>query len=98
MHTEIIATPKCVEAQQTTYDWLDKTTRGTVRRFKAWLEARHQRRLNRQAFKQLLTLDDKVLRDIGLTRADVIEASSLPLSQNAAVELETISNTNRRRR
>lgn len=42
----------------------------------------------RRAVTKLESFDDYMLRDIGVTRADVIWASSLPLSQNAALELE----------
>lgn len=55
-----------------------------------------KRRTDRQAFQHMLALDDKLLRDIGLTRADVIWADKLPLSQNAAAELEKIALQNKR--
>lgn len=52
---------------------------------------------NRLAFKNLLTLDANILHDIGVTREDVIWASKLPLSKNAALELEKIARENRRK-
>ena len=63
---------------------------------KAWWKTWRQRREDRRAFEHLLGLDDIMLKDIGVTRADVIWANRLPLSQNAAAELETISRQNRK--
>jgi uncharacterized protein YjiS (DUF1127 family) len=42
----------------------------------------------RRAVTRLESFDDYMLRDIGVTRADVEWASGLPLSVNAALELE----------
>jgi uncharacterized protein YjiS (DUF1127 family) len=42
----------------------------------------------RRAVARLDALDDYLLRDIGVTRGDVRWASGLPLSVNAALELE----------
>ncbi len=50
-----------------------------------------QRRIDRQAFQHMIALDDHILHDIGVTRSDVIWASRLPLSQNAALELQKLS-------
>ena len=55
-----------------------------------------KRRTDRQAFQHMIALDDNLLRDIGITRADVIWANKLPLSQNAAAELEKIALQNKR--
>ena len=49
---------------------------------------RRQQRIDRDAFLNLLRLDERELRDIGLTRDDVLLASKMPLSYNAALELE----------
>jgi len=56
----------------------------------AWWSARRQHKIDRDAFKHLLSLDDSLLKDIGVTRADVTWASQLPKSVDAAVELEII--------
>jgi uncharacterized protein YjiS (DUF1127 family) len=64
--------------------------------FRAYLKCKRQRRIDRQAFQHLIALEDPILKDIGITRADVIWASKLPLSQNAATELEKIARQNRR--
>lgn len=55
-------------------------------------------RVNRAAFQHLVTLDDGILDDIGVTRSDVKWASQLPLSQNAALELEIIARSNKQTR
>ena len=52
----------------------------------------------RYTFRKMLDLDDRLLDDIGVTRAEVIMASYLPLSVNAAEELRRISLERRRRR
>lgn len=59
------------------------------------IKTRHQRKINRQAFDNMLTLDAAILKDIGVTSEDVRWASKLPLSQNAALELEKIAKANR---
>lgn len=64
--------------------------------FKTSLRNWQQRRIDRQAFQHMVTLDDPLLRDIGVTKSDVIWASKLPLSINAALELEKIARQNKR--
>ena len=51
--------------------------------------AREQRelRLNREAFLNLLRVDERALEDIGVTREDVDWAARLPLETNAALAL-----------
>ena len=49
-----------------------------------------KRRIDRDAFNTLLGLDDRALTDIGVKREDVLWASRLPLSFNAAQELEKL--------
>ena len=50
---------------------------------------RRQVRLDRAAFQQMLTLDDDVLDDIGVTRSDVEWANQLPIQFSAARALQT---------
>lgn len=52
----------------------------------------------RRAVVRLDALDDYLLHDIGVTRADVRWASGLPLSVNAALELEERATRRRRGR
>jgi len=52
---------------------------------------RYKRRIDRLAFKNILMLDDRTLKDIGVTRQDVKWASRLPLSEDAAIRLEHIA-------
>lgn len=60
------------------------------------IRASRQRRLDRAAVQYMLGLEDYMLRDIGLTRADVEWANQLPLSVNAATELEVKAMINRK--
>lgn len=55
----------------------------------------HQLRTDRDAFLNLLTLDDRQLDDIGVTRDEVIWASELPLDRNAALELDALKKRRR---
>ena len=69
---------------------------GLVAKAVTYLETRRQQVTNRLAFKNLLTLEANILQDIGVTREDVIWASKLPLSKNAALELEKIARASKR--
>ena len=51
--------------------------------------------IDRDAFRNLLSLDDQMLKDIGVTRDEVRRASDLPLSVNAALELEAVARSRR---
>ncbi len=62
-----------------------------------WLETR-RRCTDRQAIRYLSTLDDAVLRDIGVNRGDVEWAGRLPSSVDASVQLEIIARGGGRRR
>jgi len=64
------------------YSWFE-----TIRQ--AW-KLRQHRRTDRDAFNTLLRLDDRALQDIGVSREDVLWASRLPLTFNAAQELEKL--------
>lgn len=57
---------------------------GFGRRFLQWIERRREQRESRDAFSHLLKLDDSLLLDIGVTRADVERAANLPLTEDAA--------------
>ena len=57
-----------------------------------------QRKLDRAAVEYMLGLEDHMLSDIGLTRMDVEWANRLPLSVNAATELELKAMINRKQR
>ena len=53
-------------------------------------------RRRRAAFARMLDLDQAVLDDIGLTRADIYWGLSLPLEENAAVVVRNKRATERR--
>lgn len=55
-----------------------------------------QNKINRLAFRTVLRLDDDMLRDIGLTRYDVLWADQLPMAKSAAKELNKIKMERRR--
>ncbi|MEP0521728.1 MAG: DUF1127 domain-containing protein [Hyphomicrobiales bacterium] len=44
-------------------------------------------RVKRAAFRRMLTLDDRMLKDVGVTRGDVYWASELPMNINAGEAL-----------
>ncbi len=54
------------------------------RRFLLWIECRREQQESRDAFAHLLKLDDSLLQDIGVTRAEVERAAKLPLAEDAA--------------
>lgn len=62
---------------------------------KAHLARRRIERRDRMAFARMLTLDDSMLRDIGVHRGDVEWAARLPLSQNGGAALHRIARENR---
>ena len=64
---------------------------------KTAIDRRVQRTTDRLAFSHLLSLDQHILDDIGVTRDDVFWASRLPLSKNASRELEKIALANKNR-
>jgi uncharacterized protein YjiS (DUF1127 family) len=53
-----------------------------------YLERRKQYRTDRDAFDSMLDLSDDILDDIGITRDDIVWASTLPKSVNASKALE----------
>lgn len=53
--------------------------------------------LRRRKFKRLQDLDDHILDDIGVTRAEVEIATRLPFTHDAATELRRMSLDRRRR-
>jgi len=59
----------------------------------AWIALWRKRR----SFNRLLDLDDRMLDDIGVTRAEVLHASGLPLAMNAGLELRHVSERRRAR-
>lgn len=64
------------------------STYGTLRNR---LAIRHQQKIDRQAFESMLSLDDDLLQDIGVTRDAVRWAAALPLEENAAQALQNCS-------
>lgn len=52
--------------------------------------------VRRRRFKRLEDLDDHLLNDIGVTRAEVEIATRLPFTHDAGTELRRLSNERRR--
>jgi len=57
----------------------------------SYLIRKHNQRVDRQAFNHLLALDESLLKDIGVTRNDVLWASNLPISEDASAKLNEIA-------
>ena len=61
----------------------------------AWIASKlaqaRKHRENRAAFNHMLTLDDNLLNDVGVTRANVEWAAGLPISVNASQALEDVA-------
>ncbi|MEJ1991007.1 MAG: hypothetical protein P8X50_04615 [Maritimibacter sp.] len=66
------------------------STRMLLRRFRDRIRARYQARINRVGYRQMLELDQDLLRDIGLSRADVHWALSQPDEIDVGAELHAI--------
>ncbi len=62
-----------------------------LKRIAAYLAMHRSRRLDRLALRELSTMDDKTLKDIGISRGDIQWASNLPLSTSATTELEIVA-------
>lgn len=62
-----------------------------VRRLFVARRERAQQKLRRQAFRNLLELDDKTLADIGFMRYEVEDAASLPVEVNASLALREMA-------
>ena len=75
--------------------WLISTAGNRLEKYVHRLQAYRQNRINRLAFRAVLRLDDHMLRDIGLTRDDVLWADQLPMSRSAAKELNKVSKLRR---
>jgi len=65
--------------------------------WQGWLTKRaalKQQRQNRKALKSLSTLDERSLRDIGISRSDIMWATRLPSDVNASQALNEIRSKN----
>jgi len=81
---------ECHETEKRTGNTLSALAGSAYEKVKAYFAMRRKRRIDRDAFNQLMTLDEKNLKDIGITRDDVRHVSSLSLHENASRELEKI--------
>ena len=79
----------------TTQDQSVRVT-GVTAKLLHWAMAFARRILRRRKFQRLRDLDDHILDDIGVTRAEVEIATRLPFTHDAAAELRRLSNERRR--
>lgn len=63
--------------------WMGRYIRSALQRY----AVKRQQKIDRDAFSMMLSLDDSLLDDIGVTRGDVTWAANLPLSEDAATRL-----------
>ena len=61
--------------------------RALILRLRGRFELYRRNKVRRAAFLNLLRLDDNILEDIGVTRAEVEDAARLPLRANASAAL-----------
>lgn len=85
-----------INVESYTEDTRTDSRPGLLKRIGKYVLRRRQERVDRAAFNNLLSLDDGLLKDIGVSRGDVRWASNLPLSVNAAIELEIVAKRARR--
>lgn len=71
-----------------------RLTKGLANNVKIYLAKRHQQKLDRDAFRNLMKLDERSLKDIGISRDDVLWASTLAGHESASQELEKIRSQN----
>ncbi len=69
---------------------------GLLTRLVTWWQSMRQHRNNKKNLKPLLSLDERMLKDIGVTRGDVTWARGLPKSVDASVELEIVARRRKR--
>ncbi len=62
---------------------------------KGKIAGRIQRRADNKTFRYLMQLDDAMLKDIGISRGDVVWAGNLPVNANASLELAKLAMANR---
>ena len=62
-----------------------------------WMACRYRNWKARRKIRAMQDLDDRMLSDIGVRRDEVLWASRLPLSVNAALELEQAAYGRRKR-
>ena len=94
MKTHTVKTPAWLHVQSLYQIAMDRVLEGfrnCTTRCNAWNTARKKRHRDRTEFRQLLAMNDAHLRDIGLTRADIYWANTLPIEQSASHELEKLA-------
>jgi len=88
--TPCTTTNACNETINRSSNILSAFAGSAYQKIKAFLAMRRQHSMNRDALNHLMRLDEKSLKDIGISRDDVRYVSKLALHKNAAHELEKI--------
>ncbi|WP_323716034.1 DUF1127 domain-containing protein [Paracoccus aminovorans] len=76
--------------------WIGTALRAAMARLRGRFETNRRDRERRDAFLNLLRLDDQILDDIGVTRAEVARAARLPLRLNASDALAAKAHARRK--
>ncbi len=95
--TDLTASPSHIECKPQASQTVQKLPTFIVSvftRIKTSLAQRRQRKLDRDAFRNLLLLDEASLKDIGVSKDDIIWASNLAMNENASQELEKVRANN----
>ncbi len=77
------------------FDQLYQLSKSVTTMVRSYFRIRRQQKIDRLAFDNMLSLSDEILRDIGVDREDVLQASRLPLSQSASKYLQKTALLNR---
>ena len=70
-------------------------TRLSLTRLRQRLAERLRQRALRREYREMLKLDDTILRDIGVTRGQIWHAARMPLSEDAEAEIAEATARNR---
>ena len=86
--TNISETQFHMKTHLTIFAFLRRTMGGMYQRAADRYAQRQADKMNRDAFQHVLSVDDHMLDDMGVTRGQVQHAANLPLGRNAALELQ----------
>ena len=73
---------------------LSSWVKNIILKLKQFYAVHRQRKIDRDAFLNLLSLDEAILKDIGVSRDDITWASKLAMHKSASKELEKVRANN----
>ncbi len=88
---------RAVYRQESAFSPLGSRIKAVLARVKASIRSQIEHHSNRKAIGQLLRLDDRMLKDIGVTRPDIVRASFSDDPAQALAKLDRIRKVNRYR-